>query len=160
MQWEDTCEGVEIERERAKLNKKQKKEIKEREMANQVVKVKREAIAACMTCPLCNKLLRDATTISECLHTCESPEISLSFFCFLSNFVPFLAHYLQNCLKFLVFLCVLLLFWSGLLLAFPFSYLGFSWFRFFPSLLTCSPNICLNKIIVLLFFFPFSTVSY
>ncbi|KAA3459329.1 E3 ubiquitin protein ligase DRIP2 [Gossypium australe] len=38
-------------------------------MANQVVKVKREAIAACMTCPLCSKLLRDATTISECLHT-------------------------------------------------------------------------------------------
>ncbi|KAF7804681.1 E3 ubiquitin protein ligase DRIP2-like [Senna tora] len=38
-------------------------------MANQVVKVKREAIAACMTCPLCNKLFRDATTISECLHT-------------------------------------------------------------------------------------------
>nr|KJB42217.1 hypothetical protein B456_007G142500 [Gossypium raimondii] len=38
-------------------------------MANQVVKVRRETIAACMTCPLCNKLLRDATTISECLHT-------------------------------------------------------------------------------------------
>ncbi|XVF80908.1 hypothetical protein PTKIN_Ptkin15bG0112800 [Pterospermum kingtungense] len=38
-------------------------------MANQVVKVRREAIAACMTCPLCNNLLRDATTISECLHT-------------------------------------------------------------------------------------------
>ncbi|XWS36378.1 hypothetical protein CRYUN_Cryun20dG0079900 [Craigia yunnanensis] len=38
-------------------------------MANQVVKVRREAIEACMTCPLCNKLLRDATTISECLHT-------------------------------------------------------------------------------------------
>ncbi|GMI69323.1 DREB2A-interacting protein 2 [Hibiscus trionum] len=38
-------------------------------MANQVVKVRREAIAACMTCPLCNKLLRDATTVSECLHT-------------------------------------------------------------------------------------------
>ncbi|XP_022758346.1 E3 ubiquitin protein ligase DRIP2-like isoform X2 [Durio zibethinus] len=38
-------------------------------MANLVVKVRREAIAACMTCPLCNKLLRDATTISECLHT-------------------------------------------------------------------------------------------
>ncbi|KDP21358.1 hypothetical protein JCGZ_21829 [Jatropha curcas] len=38
-------------------------------MANQVVKVSRETIAACMTCPLCNKLLRDATTISECLHT-------------------------------------------------------------------------------------------
>lgn len=41
-------------------------------MANQVVKAKREAIAACMTCPLCNKLFREATTISECLHTCES----------------------------------------------------------------------------------------
>ncbi|XVE77871.1 hypothetical protein DITRI_Ditri13aG0098200 [Diplodiscus trichospermus] len=38
-------------------------------MANQAVKVRREAIAACMTCPLCDKLLRDATTISECLHT-------------------------------------------------------------------------------------------
>ncbi|PON95032.1 TNF receptor-associated factor [Trema orientale] len=38
-------------------------------MANQVVKVRREPIAACMTCPLCHKLFRDATTISECLHT-------------------------------------------------------------------------------------------
>ncbi|XP_057964032.1 E3 ubiquitin protein ligase DRIP2 [Malania oleifera] len=38
-------------------------------MSNQVVKVRRETIAACMTCPLCHKLLRDATTISECLHT-------------------------------------------------------------------------------------------
>jgi hypothetical protein len=40
-------------------------------MASQVVKVKRETIEACMTCPLCNKLLKDATTISLCLHTCE-----------------------------------------------------------------------------------------
>lgn len=39
------------------------------EMANPVVKVRRETIAACMTCPLCKKLFRDATTISECLHT-------------------------------------------------------------------------------------------
>ncbi|KAJ8749543.1 hypothetical protein K2173_025738 [Erythroxylum novogranatense] len=38
-------------------------------MANQVVKVKRQTLMACMTCPLCDKLLRDATTISECLHT-------------------------------------------------------------------------------------------
>ncbi|KAA8550796.1 hypothetical protein F0562_002480 [Nyssa sinensis] len=38
-------------------------------MSNQVVKVRRETIASCITCPLCNKLLRDATTISECLHT-------------------------------------------------------------------------------------------
>ncbi|WCJ43879.1 Polycomb group RING finger protein 1 [Euphorbia peplus] len=34
-----------------------------------VVKVKRDILEACMTCPLCNKLLRDATTISLCLHT-------------------------------------------------------------------------------------------
>ncbi|KAL5209971.1 hypothetical protein ABZP36_005594 [Zizania latifolia] len=31
--------------------------------------VKRELLARCMTCPLCNRLLRDATTVSECLHT-------------------------------------------------------------------------------------------
>jgi len=47
-------------------------------MLGQVVKVQREEIAACMTCPLCNKLFRDATTISECLHTCESLSLSLS----------------------------------------------------------------------------------
>ncbi|XP_042455904.1 E3 ubiquitin protein ligase DRIP2-like [Zingiber officinale] len=34
-----------------------------------VVKVKRKLVASCLTCPICNKLLRDATTISECLHT-------------------------------------------------------------------------------------------
>ncbi|KAK1645118.1 hypothetical protein QYE76_062923 [Lolium multiflorum] len=33
------------------------------------VMVKRELLAACMTCHICNRLLRDATTISECLHT-------------------------------------------------------------------------------------------
>ncbi|XP_052184172.1 E3 ubiquitin protein ligase DRIP2-like isoform X2 [Diospyros lotus] len=38
-------------------------------MSNQVMKVRRETILEWMTCPLCNKLLRDATTISECLHT-------------------------------------------------------------------------------------------
>ncbi|BFG37165.1 hypothetical protein CerSpe_234390 [Prunus speciosa] len=38
-------------------------------MASQVVKVKRETLEACMTCPLCNKLLKEATTISLCLHT-------------------------------------------------------------------------------------------
>ncbi|KAI8546088.1 hypothetical protein RHMOL_Rhmol07G0089100 [Rhododendron molle] len=38
-------------------------------MTSQVVKVRREILAECMTCPLCNKLLREATTISLCLHT-------------------------------------------------------------------------------------------
>ncbi|KAJ9547745.1 hypothetical protein OSB04_020288 [Centaurea solstitialis] len=36
---------------------------------NEVVKIPRDAISACMTCPICNKLFRDATTIPECLHT-------------------------------------------------------------------------------------------
>ncbi|KAK7277577.1 hypothetical protein RJT34_22592 [Clitoria ternatea] len=34
-----------------------------------LVRVKREAIEACMTCPLCNNLLKHATAISLCLHT-------------------------------------------------------------------------------------------
>ncbi|MCD7450741.1 hypothetical protein HAX54_008302, partial [Datura stramonium] len=39
-------------------------------MSNQLVKkVMRESIVACMTCPLCHRLFRDATTIPECLHT-------------------------------------------------------------------------------------------
>jgi hypothetical protein len=36
-----------------------------------VVRLKRSALAACLTCPLCDRLLRDAATITECLHTCE-----------------------------------------------------------------------------------------
>ncbi|XP_072989101.1 E3 ubiquitin protein ligase DRIP2-like isoform X1 [Typha latifolia] len=35
----------------------------------QVVRVRRELLFSRMTCPLCHKLLREATTISECLHT-------------------------------------------------------------------------------------------
>ncbi|XP_074573256.1 E3 ubiquitin protein ligase DRIP2-like [Curcuma longa] len=35
----------------------------------QMVKVKRKILASFLTCPICNKLLRDATTIFECLHT-------------------------------------------------------------------------------------------
>ncbi|CAI9778550.1 unnamed protein product [Fraxinus pennsylvanica] len=38
-------------------------------MSNQVVKLKRDAVSPCMTCPLCHKVFRDATTIIECLHT-------------------------------------------------------------------------------------------
>ncbi|TVU44571.1 hypothetical protein EJB05_04016 [Eragrostis curvula] len=34
-----------------------------------VVRAKRSALAACLTCPLCSRLLRDAVTITECLHT-------------------------------------------------------------------------------------------
>ncbi|KAE8721980.1 DREB2A-interacting protein 2 isoform 3 [Hibiscus syriacus] len=36
---------------------------------HRVVKVKGETLESCMTCPLCNKLLKEATTISLCLHT-------------------------------------------------------------------------------------------
>ncbi|XP_020233339.1 E3 ubiquitin protein ligase DRIP2 [Cajanus cajan] len=34
-----------------------------------LVRVKRDAVAACMTCPLCNNFLKEATAISLCLHT-------------------------------------------------------------------------------------------
>nr|TKV90811.1 hypothetical protein SEVIR_9G053600v2 [Setaria viridis] len=34
-----------------------------------VVRLKRSVLAACLTCPLCGRLLRDAATITECLHT-------------------------------------------------------------------------------------------
>uniref|UniRef100_J3LTR1 RING-type domain-containing protein n=2 Tax=Oryza brachyantha TaxID=4533 RepID=J3LTR1_ORYBR len=34
-----------------------------------VVMLKCASVAACLTCPLCGRLLRDAATISECLHT-------------------------------------------------------------------------------------------
>lgn len=37
--------------------------------AGNVVMLRRSALAACLTCPLCGRLFRDATTITECLHT-------------------------------------------------------------------------------------------
>uniref|UniRef100_A0A7N0UDU4 RING-type domain-containing protein n=1 Tax=Kalanchoe fedtschenkoi TaxID=63787 RepID=A0A7N0UDU4_KALFE len=37
-------------------------------MAYQSVNVEREKLAACMRCGICNRLLRDATTVSECMH--------------------------------------------------------------------------------------------
>lgn len=43
----------------------------------EVVKVKRELLEACLTCSICMKLLQDATTISECLHTCGFSFLSL-----------------------------------------------------------------------------------
>ncbi|XP_042006669.1 E3 ubiquitin protein ligase DRIP2-like [Salvia splendens] len=38
-------------------------------MSHLLVKLRRQAVAPCMTCPLCHKLFREATTITECLHT-------------------------------------------------------------------------------------------
>ncbi|KAJ6917806.1 LOW QUALITY PROTEIN: E3 ubiquitin-protein ligase RING2-like isoform X1 [Populus alba x Populus x berolinensis] len=41
----------------------------EKEMVEQVVRVKRKKLEACMTCPLCNHLLNEATTISlKCIY--------------------------------------------------------------------------------------------
>ncbi|KAG6582350.1 E3 ubiquitin protein ligase DRIP2, partial [Cucurbita argyrosperma subsp. sororia] len=37
--------------------------------ATATVKVETEKLMGCLTCPLCNNLFTDATTISECLHT-------------------------------------------------------------------------------------------
>ncbi|XP_014514668.1 E3 ubiquitin protein ligase DRIP2 isoform X2 [Vigna radiata var. radiata] len=38
-------------------------------VSSQVVKVKRDTLRPCMTCPLCHNFYKDATTISLCLHT-------------------------------------------------------------------------------------------
>ncbi|CAL0321017.1 unnamed protein product [Lupinus luteus] len=38
-------------------------------VGGRVVKVKRDTLRACMTCPLCHKLFKYPTTISLCLHT-------------------------------------------------------------------------------------------
>lgn len=46
------------------------------------VKVKSDKLRPCMTCPLCRKLFKDATTISLCLHTCSS--LLFTFNCFLT----------------------------------------------------------------------------
>ncbi|KAJ7514094.1 hypothetical protein O6H91_23G027500 [Diphasiastrum complanatum] len=44
----------------------------EKKMSYSAVKVQKAPLVACLTCPLCDNLFRDATTISECLHTfCE-----------------------------------------------------------------------------------------
>jgi len=45
--------------------------------ARGLARVRREALAACMTCPLCRGLLREATAITLCLHTCECLLLSL-----------------------------------------------------------------------------------
>ncbi|CAN6209500.1 unnamed protein product [Urochloa humidicola] len=37
--------------------------------AREVVMVRRSAVARCLTCGLCGGILRDATTVSECLHS-------------------------------------------------------------------------------------------
>ncbi|KAI4329715.1 hypothetical protein MLD38_028068 [Melastoma candidum] len=42
---------------------------KDMEIKDGVVKVRGDKIASFLTCPLCHKLLREATTISECLHS-------------------------------------------------------------------------------------------
>ncbi|KAI4326537.1 hypothetical protein MLD38_031842 [Melastoma candidum] len=42
---------------------------KDTEIKDGVVTVRGDKIAAFLTCPLCHKLLREATTISECLHS-------------------------------------------------------------------------------------------
>jgi hypothetical protein len=53
--------------------------------ARRLARVRREALAACMTCPLCRGLLREATAIALCLHTCKFPLLSPS----LAVSVPF-----------------------------------------------------------------------
>nr|XP_034579115.1 plectin-like isoform X2 [Setaria viridis] len=41
----------------------------DRAEAGEVVMVRRSAVVPCVTCGLCGRILRDATTVSECLHS-------------------------------------------------------------------------------------------
>lgn len=50
-----------------------------KKMFNQKISVVREKLAACMRCGICDKLMRDATTISECMHHCKC-SLLLPFF--------------------------------------------------------------------------------
>lgn len=93
-------------------------------MANQVVKVKRETIAACMTCPLCNNLFRDATTISECLHTCESL-VCLSL-CWVSNPSLFLSFSFFH----LLILGIWNVLWCFFCVLYVFHVVGFCYYAF------------------------------
>lgn len=70
LQWVKLWRSIR-ETERGSRNRERKREQRRWTMPNPVVKVRWNTIAACMTCPLCNKLFKEATTISECLHTCK-----------------------------------------------------------------------------------------
>ncbi|XP_057722593.1 protein MARD1-like isoform X1 [Arachis stenosperma] len=49
-------------------------------LEGQAVKLNRAKLEACLTCPLCNKLFNNATTIFECLHTCQCTSSSFLLF--------------------------------------------------------------------------------
>jgi E3 ubiquitin-protein ligase DRIP len=74
---EDGGEQPRRERERERRRRRRRKR-EAAAAASEVVMVKRELLARCMTCPLCRRILRDATTVSECLHTCNHPPPHLS----------------------------------------------------------------------------------
>ena len=72
-------------------------------MSSQVVKLPSKKLAERLTCPLCENLFNDATTITECLHTCEfflffSP-IFLCFSCWVLDL--FLCVYVRSFYSFL-----------------------------------------------------------
>lgn len=71
---EDEEEGEQQEEEEEEKGKRGRRQRRRRGGAagdSAVAMVKRELLERCLTCPLCRRLLREATTISECLHTCE-----------------------------------------------------------------------------------------
>ncbi|KAM0858470.1 hypothetical protein ACQ4PT_047813 [Festuca glaucescens] len=66
---EDAVKMVEAEPERPVKRGRGRPRRRPAPEGSGVVMVKRNLLASCMTCPICKRLLRDATTISECLHT-------------------------------------------------------------------------------------------
>ena len=135
------------------------------DMSGQIVKVKRGILEACMTCPLCNKLLKEATTISSCLHTCKF------FFSFTLSCVKFCADLglLWNRLVWLELLfldlnfscfpisCLLCLSWPVWMLQFDNSMSRWVLFWFLSVDMECSPNcFCIFYMVWIVVVFQFS----
>lgn len=120
------------------------------------VKLKRELLEARMTCPLCHKILREATTLSECLHSCMPcaplpcfSDLGLSlfpefFFSFLELVVPCFYGFQDVGMSWLRFVGLGFFYRRILLSGFSFLFFGFIGFRasFFRSELD-KKNICL-----------------
>ncbi|CAN1247169.1 hypothetical protein LINGRAPRIM_LOCUS3374 [Linum grandiflorum] len=72
----------------------------------QTMKVNRKALKACLTCRICNKLLRQPTTISLCLHTCMSP-FPCCLLCFLATINSLLYGFSRHVYDEILFLCLI-----------------------------------------------------
>ena len=114
-------------------------------VSSQLVKVKRDTLRPCMTCPLCHNFFKDATTISTCLHTCSSLSHSISMLLLIFFYSLSFGFWRCSCLStpancnalFFVWppICVLASRCSCSLIYIQLP--GFSWFGFSMRFLNC-----------------------